>query len=129
MNAIFFQSLGSDNLDRDNSLGITRAPAIDLVLVFRRRNKWRHGVHVGREYDCRIRRAWRCRPHVGALTFDEHAPRFVAEPAQSLLEEMANGCLVSGDGLDVHELAGEGDDVHVEREYQRGLNSELRMQK
>ena len=34
------------HLGSDNSLGVARASAINATLIFRRRNEWRHGIHV-----------------------------------------------------------------------------------
>ena len=55
----------------------------------------------------------RSREHVAARAFDRNLFRVKASPHQFIVEKIADRAFVAGDRLDVHELAGKGDDIHA----------------
>ena len=56
------------------------------------------------------------REHIAARAFDRHLLRLEAAPEQFGVKEIAHRAFVAGDGLDVYELTGEGDDIHARQD-------------
>src|SRR5271165_6296423 len=110
-----FQLLCGCDLRGDDALGVTRATAVNALAGFRRRNVWRHRVHVGGERQLRSRMFGMSRPNIAAISFDRHALNVVAELLQLAGEWFAHRGFLSGGGLDVDQLAGEGENIHVRR--------------
>src|SRR5262249_41735696 len=79
------QLLAGANLRRDNAFGVTGAAPVDIVLVFRGRDEWRHRVHMRGENDLRrllVERGY----NVEALMRHRHLVSGVAQPAELIVE-------------------------------------------
>ena len=53
---------------------------------------------------------------VAALEFGGGPFRLVSHAGQLLMEEVAHRALIAGDGLDIHELTREGDNIHAQED-------------
>ena len=103
--------LRSGNLRSDDSFCVARSAAVDALVIFGRTNERRHGVHVGGKNDCWAGLLRRSGINIRTLPFGDGPPDVVAEGAESLLEKMPDRAFISGDGLDVNQLACESNDV------------------
>ena len=75
----------------------------------------RHRVHVGGKHQLRPGMTGMRRPQVAAITFDRHALDVVAKLRQFIGEYLGHRGFLAGGGLDVDQLAGEGENVHLRR--------------
>ena len=79
---------------------------------------------MGGEDNLRPRLARGYREHVAARSFDRNLLSLEASPEQFAMQEIAHRAFVAGDGLDVHELTGEGDDIHARQDTLAGARSQ-----
>ena len=116
VNAFLVQPFRGCHLDGDDSLGVAGAASIHARSVFGRWNEWRDRIHVGGENNRGPRLLGEHREHIAARAFDRNFFRLKASPEQFGVKEIAHRAFVAGDGLDVHELAGKGDDIHARQD-------------
>ena len=126
MNAFLAQPFRGFHLGRDDSLGIAGASSVHPRSIFGRRDEWRDRIHVGGEDNRGPRLFGEHREDIAARAFDRNFLRLKASPEQFAVKEIAHRALVAGDGLDVHELTGEGDDIHARQDTSLSVLCALR---
>jgi hypothetical protein len=71
---------------------------------------------VGGENQCRPRLFGEHCENITTRAFNGNLLCVETSPEQLSVEEIAHRALVAGDGLDVHELTGQGDDIHARQD-------------